>query len=76
MKTQGKSFSKLSCVCLSVETLVNRKHFSIKGNFGLKTFNQMFSFYFERKTLSKSCEKIRNIILFVDYIKIDPQTFD
>jgi len=61
---------------LSIETLVNRKHFSIKENFGLKTFNQMFFFNFERKTLSKSCEKIRNIILFVDYIKIDPQTFD
>jgi hypothetical protein len=31
---------------------------------------------FGRKTLSESCEKFRNIILFVDYIKFDPQTFD
>jgi hypothetical protein len=23
-----------------------------------------------------SCEKFRNVILFVDYIKFDPQTFD
>jgi len=30
---------------------------------------------FGRKTLSGSCEKFRNIILFVDYIKFDPQTF-
>jgi len=30
---------------------------------------------FRRKTLSGSCEKFRNIILFVDYIKFGPQTF-
>ena len=31
---------------------------------------------FERKTLSGSCEKFKNIILFVNYIKFGPQTFD
>jgi len=31
---------------------------------------------FGRKTLSGSCEKFKNIILFADYIKFDPQTFD
>jgi hypothetical protein len=31
---------------------------------------------FGRKTLSESCEKFKNVILFVDYIKFDPQTFD
>jgi hypothetical protein len=31
---------------------------------------------FGRKTLSRSCEKIRNVILFADYIKFGPQTFD
>ena len=31
---------------------------------------------FRRKTLSESCEKFRNIILFADYIKFGPQTFD
>ena len=31
---------------------------------------------FGRKTLSGSCEKFRNIILFADYIKFGPQTFD
>jgi hypothetical protein len=31
---------------------------------------------FGRKTLSESCEKFKNIILFADYIKFGPQTFD
>jgi len=30
-----KSFSKLSCVCLPLEKLVNEKHFPVKGKFGL-----------------------------------------
>jgi hypothetical protein len=71
----GKSLSKLFCVCLLLEKLVNGKHFSVKGKFGLVS-RKVFSFYFEWKTLSGSCEKFRNIILFADYIKFDPQTFD
>ena len=39
-------------------------------------FQESVSFYFGRKTLSGSCEKFRNVILFVDYIKFGPQTFD
>jgi hypothetical protein len=62
-----KSFSKLSCVCLSLEKLVNGKHFLVKGK---------FAFYFRRKTHFGSCEKFKNIILFADYIKFGPQTFD
>ena len=31
----GKALSKLSCVCLSLEKLVNGKHFPVKGKFGL-----------------------------------------
>jgi len=31
---------------------------------------------FGRKTLSGNYEKFRNVILFADYIKFDPQTFD
>ena len=27
----GKPFSKLSCVCLSLEKLVNEKHFPVNG---------------------------------------------
>ena len=31
---------------------------------------------FGRKTFFRSCEKFRNVILFADYIKFGPQTFD
>jgi len=70
-----KSFFKLFYVCLSLEKLVNRKHFPVKGKFGLVS-RKIFSFYFERKTLSENCEKFRSAILFADYIKFGPQTFD
>jgi hypothetical protein len=70
-----KPFSKLLCVCLLLEKLVNGKHFPVKGKFGLVS-RKMFSFYFGRKTLSGSCEKFRNVILFADYIKFGPQIFD
>jgi hypothetical protein len=78
----GKLLSKLSCVCLSLEKLVNRKHFQVnwkhfpvKEKYGLIS-KKMFSFYFWWKALSGSCEKFRNVILFADYIKFGPQTFD
>jgi len=38
----GKPLSKLSCVCLPLEKLVNRKHFPVKGKFGL-VFRKVFS---------------------------------
>jgi hypothetical protein len=38
----GKPLSKLSCVCLSLEKLVNGKHFPVKGKFGL-VFRKVFS---------------------------------
>jgi hypothetical protein len=64
-----------TCVCLSLKKLVNRKHFPVKEKFSLVSRKVCF-FYFEWNTLSESCEKFRNIILFADYIKFDPQTFD
>jgi len=70
-----KPLSKLSCVCLSLEKLVNEKHFPVKEKFDLVS-RKVFSFYFGRKTLSRSCEKFRNVMLFADYIKFDPQTSD
>jgi len=70
-----KTLSKLSCVCLPLKKLVNGKHFPVKEKFGLIS-RKVFSFYFEGKTLSGSCEKFKNIILFADYIKFDSQTFD
>ena len=63
------------CVCLFLEKLINKKYFPIKEKFSLVS-RKVFSFYFERKTFSRSCEKFRNIILFSDYIKCSPQTFD
>jgi hypothetical protein len=55
--------------------LITGKHFSVKKKFGL-VFRKVFSFYFGRKTLSISYEKFRNIILFTDYNKFGPKTFD
>jgi len=60
---------------LALEKLVNRKRFSVKKNFDL-VFRKVFSFYFGWKTLSKSYEKFKNIILFADYNKFCPQTFN
>ena len=78
----GKQLSKLFRVCLPLEKLVNgkhfpvnEKHFSVKEKFGLVS-RKVFSFYFGRKTLFGSSEKFRNVILFADYIKFGPQTFD
>jgi hypothetical protein len=60
---------------LSSGKLVNGKHFAVKEKFGLVS-KKVFSFYFELKTLSGSCEIFRNVILFADYIKFGSQTFD
>jgi len=77
-----KSVFKLFCVCLLLEKLVNgkhflvnEKHFPVKEKFGLVS-RKVFFFYFGRKTLSGSCEKFKNVILFADYTKFGPQTFD
>jgi hypothetical protein len=43
-----KPFSKLSCICLSLEKLVNGKHFPVKKKFGLVSI-KVFFFYFGRK---------------------------
>ena len=48
----GKPFSKLSCVCLPLEKLVNEKQFSIKEKIGL-VFRKMF-FPFSCVCFSKS----------------------
>ena len=72
----GKPLSKLSCIfCLSLEKLVNGKHFPVKGKFGL-VFRKVFSWKIWAENTFRKCEKFRNVILFVDYIKYGPQTFD
>jgi hypothetical protein len=61
-------------VCLLLKNLIKKNIFQLK-KFDL-IFTKLFSFYFGRKTLSESCKKFRNVILFTDYIKFSPQTFD
>jgi hypothetical protein len=56
-------------------SIFDGKHFPVKEIFFFIS-RKVFSFYFGWKTLSGSCEKFRNVILFTDYIKFDPQTFD
>jgi len=55
--------------------LVKEKYFSVKEKFDL-VFKKIFSFYSRRKTLFKRCKNFRKVILFIDYIKFDPQTFN
>jgi len=70
-----KFIFKIFYVYLSLKKLVNKKHFPVKKN--LASFSgKFFSGKFGRKTFSGSCEKFRNVILFADYIKFNPQTFD
>jgi len=84
-----KLFSKLLCVCLSIEKLVNGKYFSVKEKFGLvfrKVFFLLAVFVFRKvvsgKPLSKlSCvclplEKLVNGKHFPVKGKFGPQTFD
>jgi hypothetical protein len=62
-----KLFFKFLYIYLLLEKLVNEKHFLVKEKFNL-VFKKVF-FYFRWKIFSKSCEKFKNILLFVDYIK-------
>jgi hypothetical protein len=68
------TFQTFPCLFI-IRKVGNGKHFLVKKKFGLVS-RKVFFFYFGRKTLSGSCEKFRNIILFVDYIKFGPQTFE
>jgi hypothetical protein len=57
------------------------KNLLIKNTFQSKKnlawfLRKCFPIKFERKTLFRNCEKIRNVILLAVYIKFGPQTFD
>jgi hypothetical protein len=71
----GKSLSKFSCVCLSLGKLVNRKHFPVKVKFDLVS-RKVFSWRIWAENTFWKLWKFKNIILFADYIKFDPQSFD
>ena len=70
----GKLFSKLSCICLPLEKLVNGKHFLVNGkHFPVKfdlIYRKVFSFYFRWKTLSGSYEKFKMLyyLLIISYL--------
>jgi hypothetical protein len=53
----GKPLFKLSCVCLPLEKLINKKHFPVKEKFGL-VFRKVFFFYFGRKTLPEAVKNL------------------
>jgi len=57
----GKPLSKLSCVCLPLEKLVNEKHFPVKEKFGLisrKMFFLLAVFVFRKVVFEKSLSKL------------------
>jgi hypothetical protein len=70
-----KLFLKFYYFCLLLEKLVNKKYFPVKKKISL-IFRKVFPFYFGQKIFFKNYEKFRNVILFTDYIKFGPQTFD
>jgi len=62
----GKSLSKLSCVCLPLEKLVNEKHFPVKEKFGLvsrKVFSLLAVFVFRKVVSGKPLSKFFYVCL-------------
>jgi len=69
-------FLKIIFLCLFVVRKVGqRKTLFKQRKIGLG-FQESVFFYFGWKTLFENYEKFKNIILFADYIKFGPQTFD
>jgi hypothetical protein len=61
-----KSLSKLFCVCLSLEKLVNEKHFSVKEKFSLvfrKVFFLLAVFVFRKVVFGKPLSKLSCVCL-------------
>ena len=64
-----KLLSKLFCVCLLLEKLVNRKHFPVKGKFGLvsrKVFFLLAVFVFRKVISGKSFSKLSCVCLSLE----------
>jgi hypothetical protein len=62
----GKPLSKLSCVCLPLEKLVNGKHFPVKEKFGLvsrKIFFLLAVFVFRKVVSGKPLSKLSCVCL-------------
>jgi len=66
-----KTTFQLFYIYLPLEKLINKKHFLVKEMFGV-VFKKVFFFYSMQNILSR----LKNILLFVGYIKFDSQSFD
>jgi hypothetical protein len=65
----GKPLSKLSCVCLPLEKLVNGKHFPVKEKFGLvskKVFFLLAVFVFRKVVSGKPLSKLFYVCLSLE----------
>ena len=71
MKINFKKKINFFYIYFLLAKLIDKKYFLVKEKFSLVS-KKVFSFYFERK----NCEKFRNIMLFANYIKFSPQSFD
>jgi hypothetical protein len=62
----GKPLSKLSCVCLSLEKVINEKHFPVKEKFYLvfrKVFSLLVVFVFRKVVFEKPFSKLSCVCL-------------
>jgi len=62
----GKLLSKLFYICLSLEKLINEKHFPVKEKFGLvsrKVFSLLAMFVFRKVVSGKSLSKLSCVCL-------------
>jgi hypothetical protein len=66
---------KIILFFILLEKLVNEKYFSVKKKFNV-IFKKKFFFYFREKYFLEVVKKIKNIMLFIDYIKFNIQTFN
>ena len=66
-----RNFYKKKNYLFTIKKNCNEKYFSVKEKFNLNFIKAFFWVLF-----FKNYEKIKNILLFIDYIKFDPQSFD
>ena len=69
------TFQTFPCLFV-IKKVDQRKILSSQRKIWLGFQKSVFFFNFGRKIFFRSCEKFRNVILFVDYIKFGSQTFD
>jgi hypothetical protein len=70
------NFSKIFYIYLLLVKLINEKYFLVKEKFILVSRKIYIFFILGEKHFLEIVKKYRNIVLFADYNKFDPQTFD